>query len=956
MSGARETEPPARRGRKLGPLDPTAGPAQSFAADLRELRREAGDPSFVEMSRRVHWSTSALAAAARGDRLPTWSVTEGFVQALGGDLGLWRRRWEAAHRMVHGLAADPDATAASNATATLEATDAPGEETVREPDGSLAPEVVGVVRVDRPPVMFVAAPDGDQPARLPGRRFRRLMALVLLLALTAATTVVVVVRARVVAGADVLIASAEAARQADLVRSGNPALALRLGLAAYRLAPTPEARGALWSSAAAPYPISLPGGLGAPVASVTASPDGRVIAASSRDRNVARIWTIPDQSLPTLASDLKASIPAPVLFSPVGHLLAAAGPDRTVFLWDVSRPSRPIPISPVVSQVEAVGSMAFSPDGRVLAVAVPQTRTVRLLDVSDPARPAVTGILSDGGRELSTVVFSHDGRTIATADAAGTVKLWDVAERSHPRWTATIPFQGKVSAVAFSPTASLLAATGDGANELWDTADPVHPALKLRWPAPDGRSDGSLRTAIAFAAEGHFLLRATADRTVEVTNVNSGQRYARFTEDTPIRAGVFNAGGQDVVVGVDSGTVHLWRPLMPYTVANQPSGDQWGDFSATGHLMIGIGADGGSSLWVTANQHRPEVAASLPSPFCGGLFTPDGGTLITVSTTGAELWSVTSPRHPARLSTIAEPAGRCVSGATSMLPGTSTLALSAPDGSLAFWDVTSPHRPRLTATVQLGPPGAVATFAVSPAGGIIAVNVPGPRPAVRLVNVADAAHPRTIATLAVPTAGPENPADLEISGDGRVLAVIDRGNLVRLWNIADPSRPVAGQVLAHAATPGAMAFDPHSSLLAIGSSDSAVHLWDVRDVSHPVELIALPAGFAAEHLAFSPDGRLLAGGGQDGTTLLWGTTDPRHVTPVGRITFSNSPPMLPAVTTISFAPDGELLSVGLASRIQFLVDLNTDRLYHQYCALPDSHISRDEWNRYLSGVAYRPPC
>jgi len=928
VSGARGTEPSARRGRKLRPLDPAAGPTQSFAAQLRELRRDAGDPSFAEMARRVHWGTSALAAAARGDRLPTWSVTEGFVQALDGDIGLWRRRWESAHRVVHGLAAEP---------------------TVSDDVGAVKPD-----EVVEPPA------EQEQVERRPSRhrshRPRRLVALVLLAVVTAAVTLVALENQRIAAGRDDLIASAEAARQADLIRSGNPGLALRLGLAAYRLAPTPEARSALWSSSAAAYPISLPGGLGAPVVSVASSPDGRTIAASGRGVAVARIWTVPDQGFPSLVSDLRASIPAPVAFSPVGHLLAAAGPDRAVFLWDVSRPSRPLPLSKVVDGVDSVGPMAFSPDGHELVLNVPQDRTVRLLDISDPTRPAVNGILSGGQRDLSTVIFSNDAHTIATADTAGEAKLWAVADRRRPQCVATIPFRGRSSTLAFSPTAPLLAVTGGGATELWDTTEPTRPTLKFRWPAPDTRSSGDSSPVVAFSADGRFLLRPGVNGAAEIVTVNNGRVYARLAEDTLIRAAVFNPGKASVVVGTGSGALHLWRPLAPFTATNDPTGNQWGEFNGASQLMTGIGTDGGLSLWGTADRRQPEVVASLSIQASGGLFTADGKTLITAGPRGVALWSVSEPRHPALLSTIAESAGRYTPRTISLLPGMRTLVLSAPDGSLAFWDVALPRRPHLTAILRIGRPGVPATFVATPARGILAVSSPGPPPTVRLVNASDPKRPRITATLDEPSAGAGSHPELAISGNGRVLAMTDHANLVHLWNIADPSRPLAGQVLAHTAAPGAMIFAPDRALLAVGGPDSAVHLWDVRDISHPIELIALPAGFAAEHLAFSPDGRLLVGGGENGTALLWRAADPRHVTPVGRITFSNSSALLPAVTAISFAPDGELLAVGLAARVQFLVDLDTDRLYHEYCALPNSRISREEWHRYLAGVVYRRPC
>jgi WD40 repeat protein len=614
-----------------------------------------------------------------------------------------------------------------------------------------------------------------------------------------------------------------------------------------------------------------------------------------------------------------------------------------------------VPLGRVLDQVGSVESMAFSPDGRTLAVTDSRDRTVRLLDISNPARPRVEGTVSDGGRNLSTVVISPDGHTIATADPAGEVKLWAVADRRHPRWIATLPHRGTTTALAFSPTAPVLAVTGDGSCELWDTADPARPTSKLRLSASGAPSNHNVLTAVAFGPDGRFLLRAGVDGTVEMVNAANGQRYTRFTEAAPVRAAAFDAIRRSVVTGTDNGTVHLWRALAPATVANQPTGDQQGEFSATGQLMTGMGADGGLSLWEMTDGREPEVVASVPSAARDGFFTPDGTILVTVGSGGATVWSVVDPRHPARLSSIDDPAGRDA-GSTTMIPGTSALAMSAPDGSVAFWDLAQPRRPRRTARLRIGPPGAPATFAVSPARHVLAVRLPGSRLTVRLVDVSDPAHPTILGTLTHPTAGARGPSDVAISGDGRVLAITDRADAVRLWDIADLSHPVDGPVLSPAATPGAIAFAPRGGLLAVGSADSAVHLWDVRDARHPVALIALPAGFAAEHLAFSPDGSLLAAGGQNGTTLLWSTTDPHRVAPVGRITFSNATAVLPPVTTISFNPDGDLLSVGLAGRVQFLVDLDTDRLYRQYCALPESRITRAEWNRYLPGVPYRPPC
>jgi hypothetical protein len=84
----------ARMARTQRPLDPSTGPVAAFAADLRKLRAEAGDPKYLQMARRSGRSRTALAEAAGGDHLPTWETVHAFVTACGADPTDWLPRWE----------------------------------------------------------------------------------------------------------------------------------------------------------------------------------------------------------------------------------------------------------------------------------------------------------------------------------------------------------------------------------------------------------------------------------------------------------------------------------------------------------------------------------------------------------------------------------------------------------------------------------------------------------------------------------------------------------------------------------------------------------------------------------------------------------------------------------------------------------------------------------------------
>jgi len=60
-----------------------------FAARLRELRIQAGSPSFRQLAKIAHYSSSALAEATRGKRLPSEAILRAFVTGCGAQPGEW---------------------------------------------------------------------------------------------------------------------------------------------------------------------------------------------------------------------------------------------------------------------------------------------------------------------------------------------------------------------------------------------------------------------------------------------------------------------------------------------------------------------------------------------------------------------------------------------------------------------------------------------------------------------------------------------------------------------------------------------------------------------------------------------------------------------------------------------------------------------------------------------------
>lgn len=84
-------EPPSKT---PGSAGSPAGPqgVADFCDQLRQLREDAGSPSFRQLSQLTHFSASTLAEATTGRRLPTEQVVRAFATACGADGDLWAAR------------------------------------------------------------------------------------------------------------------------------------------------------------------------------------------------------------------------------------------------------------------------------------------------------------------------------------------------------------------------------------------------------------------------------------------------------------------------------------------------------------------------------------------------------------------------------------------------------------------------------------------------------------------------------------------------------------------------------------------------------------------------------------------------------------------------------------------------------------------------------------------------
>jgi serine/threonine protein kinase len=243
-----------------------------------------------------------------------------------------------------------------------------------------------------------------------------------------------------------------------------------------------------------------------------------------------------------------------VAFSPHGDLLATAGDDRSIRIWDVATGKRKQRI-PHDSEVYCI---AFSPDGETLAWGGAD-RSVTLLDLKAANDVKKRTIAAGGQATIARLAFAPDGKTIATVGyRQAAAILWDVRS-GRERVALAEGHTEFINAVAFSPDSETVAtASDDRTARLWNAATGTSKAPLKAHDRPV--------TCVAFSPDNQRLATGSSDQTIVIWSVASG---AAIKPEIEVEDGVAFVGwtpDNRIVVTTIYDQVNIWNPSVNKSV------------------------------------------------------------------------------------------------------------------------------------------------------------------------------------------------------------------------------------------------------------------------------------------------------------------------------------------------------------------------------------------------------
>lgn len=638
------------------------------------------------------------------------------------------------------------------------------------------------------------------------------------------------------------------------------------------------------------------------VTCVAYSPDGKILATGSREKNIMLWDTNTGLRLRTLLGHSERV--NAIAFSPNGDQLASVSEDQSIRLWD---------LSPTVATTVFAGhrgplwATAISPDGtRTASGGI--DRTIRVWDTTTGKElRALTGHTG----AITALAWSADGQRIISASGDKTVRAWEI---STGQTRTMAESEGPVLALVIAPDGRRVAVAG---------ADRKVRIVDLfNSPVANGASHNAAVSAIAWRPDGNVIASVSVDGIIKLWDVAENKEVAtgRVHDSGGAASVAFLPDGQRLMTCGGDGQIKLWKVTTPF--AKEPllmlSGHSGPvssiNISADGKILASGGADTIVKVWDLDNRSELQSFRGHGEWVTDVAISRAGATVVSADAAGkVHVWSLETKSSDSITVGHSQKA-------TAIAAGANSLATGSNDRGTIIWDLATGREPKLFPANSAN----VRAVALSPDASRLAVCTEDWRLRCLDANTGKELRLFELSEFRVSTLviAPDNKNIVacqrrETNNDDDTSCVIARMNI-------DTGQSEELVSLKGRGVAQCVALNTDLTLVVLGSADGKLQLWRLTEKTkigddRNASVLSITA------VALTPDNKSVISMDETGEARVW-PIDGMPTEPVQKIKTG----AMGDVQGLAVSPDGRRLLAFGSNREVAVFDISTGQLIRRW--------------------------